>query len=444
MKNIVILGAAGRDYHDFLTVFRDDDDYDVKAFLQIEGQNVAELDEFPDRAFPASMAGDRYSDGIPIRPETELEEIIEEDDVDEVVLSYSDVSHESVMHQASRALAAGASFRLVGPDEMMLDSEKPVVAVDAVRTGVGKSQASQKIAGLLEERGKTVVVVREPMPYGDLEEQSVQRFETLEDLDAAGVTIEEREEYERHIDRGHIVYAGVDYAAILDEVEDEADIIVWEGGNNELPFFRPDLHFVLADPLRPGDEVAYHPGETNLRTADYVVINKENSAGQDAIDTVVGNVEEVNPDAEIIHADSVVEVDDPSMIEGNRVLVVEDGPTVTHGGTSSGAGLIAAEKYGAAAVVDPAESAAGTLRGVLDRYDLDRVLPAMGYSEEQLRELEQSINAADCDVVVAGTPIDLAAVIDVNKPVVNVEYRIENEEPSFSDVLDRHSSVLEY
>ncbi|MFB6294458.1 MAG: GTPase, partial [Candidatus Nanohaloarchaea archaeon] len=310
MTNVVILGAAGRDYHDFLTTFRDDENYDVKAFLQVEGQNVAELDEFPERTFPASVAGDRYPDGIPIRPETELEEIIEAEDIDEVVLSYSDVPHEEVMHQASRALAAGASFRLIGPQQMMLDADTPVIAVDAVRTGVGKSQASQKIADLLEDRGLSVVVVREPMPYGDLAEQAVQRFETRQDLDEAGVTIEEREEYERHIDRGHVVYAGVDYAAILDEVEGEADVILWEGGNNELPFFRPDLHFVLADPLRPGDEVAYHPGEANLRMADYVVINKENSADQAGIDTVVDNVAQVNPDAEVIHADSVVEVDD--------------------------------------------------------------------------------------------------------------------------------------
>ncbi|MDY6761456.1 MAG: GTPase [Candidatus Nanohaloarchaea archaeon] len=442
MRNIVILGAAGRDYHDFLTVFRDNENFDVKAFLQIEGQNVAELEEFPERVFPASLAGEHYDEGIPIRPENDLETVVTEEDIDEVVLSYSDVSHEDVMHQASRALAAGCSFRLVGPDEMMLETDTPVVAVDAVRTGVGKSQASQKIADLLEEQGKTVVVVREPMPYGDLQAGAVQRFEAMSDLDDAGVTIEEREEYERHIERGHVVYAGVDYAVILDEVEQEADIILWEGGNNELPFFRPDLHLVLADPLRAGDELAYHPGETNLRTADYVIVNKENSAEQAGIDTVLENAAAVNPDAEVIHADSVVEVDDPSMIEGKRALVVEDGPTVTHGGASSGAGLIAAEKYGASGIVEPATSAAGTLADVLDRYDLDRVLPAMGYSEEQLQELEQSINDADCDVVVAGTPIDLAGVVDVDVPVVNVHYRIDNEEPAFSTVLDRHRTVL--
>ncbi|MDY6765824.1 MAG: GTPase [Candidatus Nanohaloarchaea archaeon] len=442
MGTVVILGAAGRDYHDFLSVFKQDEDHDVVAFVQVEGQNVAELDEFPDRAFPASLAGDQYDEDIPIRPESELEQIIADHGVDEVVLSYSDASHEEVMHQASRVLATGASFRLVGPDDMMLEAETPVVAVDAVRTGAGKSQASQKITDLLEERGLEVVVVREPMPYGDLASAAVQRFETHEDLDDADVTIEEREEYERHIDRGHVVYAGVDYAAILDRVEQEADIILWEGGNNELPFFRPDLHVVLADPVRPGDERAYHPGETNLRMADYVVINKENSAEQSAIDTVAANVGQVNPDAEIVHADSVVTVEDPSLIEGKRVLVVEDGPTVTHGGTASGAGRIAAEKYGATEIVDPADSATGSLEQVLDTYELDRVLPAMGYSEEQRRELEQSITAADCDAVVAGTPIDLAGVIDVDTPVVNVEYRIANEEPAFSDILDRHSSVL--
>jgi predicted GTPase len=280
------------------------------------------------------------------------------------------------------------------------------------------------------------------MPYGDLEEQAVQRFETHDDLDAAGVTIEEREEYEQHIDRGHTVYAGVDYRAIRDAAEQEADIILWEGGNNELPFFQPDLHIVLADPLRAGHELRYHPGETNVRMADYVLINKENSAGQQDIDTIEDNVATVNPQADIIHADSVIEVEDPSQIDGQRVLVVEDGPTVTHGGTKSGAGRIAAEKYGAAAIVDPHASASGTLKAVLDRYELDEVLPAMGYSDTQLQELEDAIAAADCDAVVAGTPIDLDGVIDVDVPVIPVHYRIANAEPSFTSMLDQHSDVL--
>ncbi len=442
MRNVVILGAAGRDYHDFMTVFKGNDGYEVKAFLQVAGQNIGELEEFPERSFPASLAGEQYPDGIPILPEEDLEAVVAEEDVDEVVLSYSDVAHEDVMHQASRALAAGCTFRLVGPGDMMLDLDTPVVAVDAVRTGAGKSQASQKIADILTERGVDVVVIREPMPYGDLEQQAVQRFETAEDLDAADVTIEEREEYERHIEQGHIVYAGIDYEEIFAAAEDEADIILWEGGNNELPFAVPDVHFVLADPHRPGDELLYHPGETNLRMADYVVINKENTASEAAIQTVVDNAQAANPGAEIIHADSIVTVDDPGGIEGKRVLVVEDGPTLTHGGTKFGAGKIAAEKYGAAEIVDPAESAVGGLKAVLERYNLADVLPAMGYSAKQLEELEQTINDADCDAVVAGTPIDLSGVVDVNKPVVPVRYRIEEKNRSFADVLDSHADVL--
>ncbi|MDY6765814.1 MAG: GTPase [Candidatus Nanohaloarchaea archaeon] len=442
VRTVVILGAAGRDYHDFLQVFKDDDAYDVAAFLQVGGQNLGELEEFPERTFPASLAGEAYPDGIPIMPERQLEQVVEDEDVDELVLSYSDVSHEEVMHQASRALAAGCSFRLVGPEEMMLDIETPVIAVDAVRTGAGKSQVSQKIAGILDDRGVDVAVVREPMPYGDLEEQAVQRFESMDDLDAAGATIEEREEYERHIEQGNVVFAGVDYDRILAQAGQEAEIVLWEGGNNELPFVRPDVHFVLADPHRAGHETRYHPGETNLRMADYVVINKENTADDDDVAAVVDSVERVNPDADIIHTDSVVTVDDPSRIEGKRVLVVEDGPTLTHGGTTYGAGTIAAEKFGAAEIVDPYPSAVGSLQDVLDRYELSGLLPAMGYSDEQLQELEDSINAADCDVVVAGTPMDLSGVIDVDPPVVTVYYHVEERNLSFSDVLDRHADVL--
>lgn len=441
MKKIAILGAAGRDYHDFLTVFRDAEDVYLKAFLQIEGQNIGELDEFPERTFPSSLAGERYPEGIPILPETEMERLVKEEGLDEIVLSYSDVSHEEVMHQASRALSNGCSFRLIGPDEMMLESEKPVIAVDAVRTGTGKSQASQKIADILDEEGKDVVVVREPMPYGDLEEQAVQRFGSEEDLEEAGVTLEEREEYERHLERGHVVYAGVDYEEILKQVEEEADVILWEGGNNELPFFRPDIHFVLVDPHRPGDEVSYHPGETNLRIADYVIVNKENTATDEDIQTVVENVERVNPEAEIIHADSVVSVEKPEELEGKSALVVEDGPTLTHGGTSYGAGYIAAEKYSASEIVDPGESASGSLREVLDRYDLEKVLPAMGYSEKQREELEESINRSDSDVVIAGTPVDLNKVVDVEKPVIQALYRIEGE-PPLSKVLEDNSSIF--
>ncbi|MFW5924266.1 MAG: cyclic 2,3-diphosphoglycerate synthase [archaeon] len=442
-RRTVIMGAAGRDFQDFISSFRGDDDAEVVAFTQSFAQNIGELDEMPERTFPASIAGEGYPDGIPILPESELETIVRERDVDEVILSYSDLSHEYVMHQASRALAAGADFRLIGT-EMMFETDTPVVAVDAVRTGCGKSQASRKLASLLDDRGVDVVVVREPMPYGDLEEQRVQRFETLGDLDDAGVTIEEREEYEHHIENGHVVYAGVDYEAILEEVEAEADVILWDGGNNELPFYDPDVHFVLADPHRPGHELTYHPGETNLRIADYVVINKENTAEESGIQTVVDNTREANPDAGIIHADSVVTVDDPDAIEGKRVLVVEDGPTLTHGGTATGAGAIAAEKFGAESIVDPREGAVGSIADLYDDYPhLGDVIPAMGYSPGQIEELERSINNVDCDVVLAGTPIDLSKIVDVEKPVVRVRYDIEERgEPTFDDVLDEHADVL--
>ena len=437
------MGAAGRDFHDFVSTFRGDDDHEVVAFTQSFAQNIGELDEIPERTFPASIAGRGYPDGIPILPESEIETIVRDRDVDEVILSYSDLSHEYVMHQASRALAAGADFRLIGT-EMMLETETPVVAVDAVRTGCGKSQASRKLASLLSDRGVEVVVVREPMPYGDLEEQRVQRFESLDDLDEAGVTIEEREEYEHHIENGHVVYAGVDYEAILAEVEAEAEIILWDGGNNELPFYDPDVHFVLADPHRPGHELTYHPGETNLRIADYAVINKENTADDDAIQTVVDNTREANPEAGIIHADSVVTVDDPGAIEGKRALVVEDGPTLTHGGTATGAGSIAAEKFGAAEIVDPRDGAVGSIAALFDDYPhLGNVIPAMGYSSGQIDELERSINNVDCDVVLAGTPIDLSKIVDVDEPVVRVRYDIEERgEPNFETVLDDHADVL--
>ena len=442
-RRTVIMGAAGRDFHDFISTFRGDDTHEVVAFTQSFAQNIGELEEMPERTFPASIAGEGYPDGIPILPESELETIVADRDVEEVILSYSDLSHEYVMHQASRALAAGADFRLIGT-EMMLETDTPVVAVDAVRTGCGKSQASRKLADLIGQRGVDVVVVREPMPYGDLEEQRVQRFETVDDLIEAGVTIEEREEYEHHIERGHVVYAGVDYEAILAEVEDEADVILWDGGNNELPFFVPDVHFVLADPHRPGHELTYHPGETNLRIADYVVINKENTAEEENIRTVEANAREANPEAGIIHADSVVTVDDESAIEGKRVLAVEDGPTLTHGGTSTGAASIAAEKYGAAEVVDPRDGAVGSIADVFEEYPhLGDVIPAMGYNQEQVEELERSINNVDCDVVLAGTPIDLSKVVDVEKPVVRVRYEIEERgEPTFDDVLDEHADVL--
>ncbi|MDG5777663.1 GTPase [Haloarculaceae archaeon H-GB2-1] len=439
---VLIMGAAGRDFHDFNTVFRGDDDYEVVAFTQTASQNVGELSETPERTYPAELAGDGYPDGIPIYPETEVDSVVDEHDVDEVVFSYSDVSHEHVMHKASQALASGTEFRLLGPGQMWLDLDAPVVAVDAVRTGCGKSQTTRKVAGLLRDMGVDTVVVREPMPYGDLVSQRVQRFESLADIDAADVTIEEREEYEQHVEAGHVVYAGVDYEAIGERAADEADVVVWDGGNNELPFFRPDLHFVLADPHRAGDELSYHPGETNLRLADYVVVNKENTADQSGIDEVVANVESVNPDAGIVHADSVVSVDEDALRD-KRVLVVDDGPTLTHGGAPYGAGKIAAETAGAAEIVDPRGDAVGSIRELLARYPhLENVLPAMGYSDDQLADLEASIRNVDCDVVAAGTPHDLGRLLDVDVPIVRVRYDLEERGETLESILEAHAEVL--
>jgi len=436
------MGAAGRDFHDFNTVFRDDERFDVVAFTHTGTQNIGELDDLPNRRYPSELAGAGYPDGIPIRAESELETIVDDEDVETVVFSYSDVSHEHVMHQASRALAAGADFRLIGPDRMMLHAEVPVVAVDAVRTGCGKSQTARKFAALLLERGKDVAVVREPMPYGDLVAQRVQRFESMDDLDESSVTIEEREEYEGHIERGHVVYAGVDYDAILDRAQNEAEIIVWDGGNNELPFYVPDVHVVVTDPHRAGSELRYHPGETNLRLADYVLINKENTADVVGIREVEANVRRTNPDAEIIHANSTITAD-RNAIAGKRVLVVEDGPTLTHGDAPYGAGLIAARKYGAAEIVDPEPAAVGSLQRLLEEYNhLNAVLPAMGYSDAQIRDLEATIRNAAPDVVVSGTPHDLARLIDVDIPIVRVRYELEEKDVTLDMVLDRHAQAL--
>jgi len=441
---VLIAGAAGRDFHDFNVVFRDRPEVDVVAFTRAPGQNLGELDSGTDRRYPPELAGPGYPDGIPIEPESRLEALIESHEVDQVVFSYSDVAHEHVMHVGSRAMAAGADFRLVGPKQMQLDAQVPVVAVDAVRTGCGKSQATGALADALDARGHEVRIVREPMPYGDLLENRVQRFASHDDLDDAGVTIEEREEYEQHVDSGHVVFAGVDYEAILDEAQSEADVLLWDGGNNELPFFDPDLHVVLADPLRAGDELRYHPGETNFRLADVVLVNKENSATDGQIQTVVDNVGRVNPDAAIVHADSVVTVDEPEQIEGARVLAVEDGPTLTHGGTSEGAAAVAAEQYGAAERVDPTDGAVGSIAETLAEYShLDRVLPAMGYSDEQIRDLERTVENVDCDLVLAGTPHDLGRLLDVDVPIVDVHYKIQLRDDSFDALLERYADSLE-
>jgi len=436
------MGAAGRDFHDFNVVFRDDEAVEVVAFTHTATQNIGELDELPNRRYPPELAGPRYPDGIPIRPESDLEDLVREADVDEVVFSYSDVSHEHVMHQASRALAAGADFRLVGPDEMMLEAAVPVVAVDAVRTGCGKSQTARKLADLLAADDRRVVVVREPMPYGDLAAQRVQRFETMADLDESGVTIEEREEYEGHLERGHVVYAGVDYGAILERAETEADVVVWDGGNNELPFFRPDLHVVVTDPLRPGVERRYHPGETNFRLADVVVINKENNAEAAGIREIEDDVRAMNPDAEVVHADSTITTDGEA-IAGKRALVVEDGPTLTHGDAPYGAGLIAAREHGAAEVIDPEPFAVGSIARIYREYPhLEAVLPAMGYNEAQVDELVATIRGADPEVVVSGTPFDLGRLVDVGVPVVRVRYELEEKGRTLADVLEAHADRL--
>lgn len=441
-ERVLIMGAAGRDFHDFNTKFRGNDDYEVVAFTMAGGQNLGEVDG-GERVYPASLAGEGYEDGVPIRPESDLKEIIQDEDIDTVFLSYSDLSHTAVMNKASIALSEGADFQLIGTDTVMLESEVPVIAVDAVRTGCGKSQTTRKIAGHLKDLGYETVIVREPMPYGDLEDQIVMRFEEKKDLDRHDTTIEEREEYEQHIEAGHVVYAGVDYTEVLDEAEDEADVIMWDGGNNELPFFAPDLHFVLTDPHRPGHETSYHPGETNLHLADYVIVNKENTASQKNIDTVVENTRSVNPEAGIIHADSTVTVDDAEAIEGKDVLVVEDGPTLTHGGTSFGAGQVAAEKHGAT-LVNPRDSAVGSIIETFTEYPhIGKVLPAMGYADEQIAELEESINNSDCDVVLLGTPADLRNVLDVDKPVVRVQYDLEEKNIFLKDILEQHKDVLD-
>lgn len=419
-RKVIIMGAAGRDFHNFNVFFRDNPDYQVVAFTATQIPNIE------GRRYPPELAGRLYPDGIPIYPEEELPDLIRRYGVDEVVFAYSDVSHEYVMHRASIALAAGADFRLMGFGSTMLKSNKPVVAVCAVRTGSGKSQTTRHVCDVLRRMGKRVVVVRHPMPYGDLTVQAVQRFATYEDLDRYRCTIEEREEYEPHLDRGNVVYAGVDYERILRQAEAEADVIVWDGGNNDFPFFRPDLHIVVADPHRPGHEVRYHPGETNLRAADVVVINKIDTATPEGVEAVRRSIREVNPRAIVVDAASPIFVEDPDAIRGKRVLVIEDGPTLTHGEMSYGAGVTAARRFGAAELVDPRPYAVGSIAETFRMYPhIGPLLPAMGYGEDQIRELEATINATPCDLVLAATPIDLRRVLKVRYPVDRVRYELQ-------------------
>jgi predicted GTPase len=431
MRKVIIMGAGGRDFHNFNVVFRNDPDTEVVAFTATQIPGIA------DRVYPPALAGPRYPEGIPIHGEDELTQLVHEHGVDEVVLSYSDLKHETVMHKASIVLAAGADFRLLGPDATMLHSVKPVVAVCATRTGCGKSQTSRKVGQALIDAGLRVALVRHPMPYGDLEAMRVQRFATLAEIDAAHPTVEEREEYEEPVRMGMVMYAGVDYEAILRSAEQEADVVVWDGGNNDFPFFAPDLLIVVADALRPGHELLYHPGETNLRMADVVVVNKVDSAEAHNVEQVVENVEAVNPMATLVFAKSPPTLEFGPDLLGKLVLVVDDGPTLTHGEMPFGAGLVAARNAGAAKIVDPRPYAVGSLKDVFDKWpQLTNVLPAMGYSDEQLRELEETINAVDCDVVVTGTPIDLTRLITSRHPIRHVRYALEEVgAPTIVDVL---------
>jgi predicted GTPase len=417
-SRVVVMGAAGRDFHDFNVVYRDDRDIEVVAFTATQIPGIA------GRRYPPALAGPLYPGGIPIVPESELERIIEEERVDTVAFAYSDVSHETVMHAASRALAAGADFVLLGPAHTMLSSRLPVLAVGATRTGAGKSQTTRYLAALLANEGLRPVVVRHPMPYGDLTAQRVQRFASPDDLDRHHVTIEEREEYEPHLEAGRVVYAGVDYAAILRDAEEEADVILWDGGNNDFPFYRPDLFIVVADPLRGGHERHYHPGETNVRMADAVIVNKVDSAGPAAVEAELASVRELNAEAVLLTARSDLAIVGPD-IAGKRVVVVEDGPTLTHGGMAYGAGVVAARRFGAAMLVDPRTAAVGTIAEALARYpDLEPLVPALGYGAEQTADLEATLNAVDADLVVAATPIDLARLLHLDKPVTRVRYEL--------------------
>lgn len=432
-SRVIIMGAAGRDFHNFNTVFREDPAAEVVAFTATQIPNIE------GRRYPAELAGARYPEGIPIHGEAELPRLVRELDADQVVFAYSDVSHLTVMHKASIVLAAGADFRLIGPKASMIRSRVPVVSVCAVRTGSGKSQTTRRVIRILRERGKRVVAVRHPMPYGDLVRQRVQRFATMEDLDTHRCTIEEREEYEPHIASGGVIYAGVDYGAILAEAEKEADVIVWDGGNNDLPFYVPDVEIVVADPHRPGHELSYHPGEANLRRAHAIVINKIDTADAAGIATVRASIREANPEAVVVDAASPISVEDPAAIRGKRVLAIEDGPTLTHGDMTYGAGVVAAMKYGAAAIVDPRPYTVGTITETFQKYPgIGTLLPAMGYGDEQMRDLEATVDRTPCDLVLIATPIDLRRVIKIGKPALRVGYELQEiGRPDLADVLRR-------
>ncbi|MBZ0319054.1 MAG: cyclic 2,3-diphosphoglycerate synthase [Anaerolineae bacterium] len=429
---VLIMGAAGRDFHNFNMVFRDNDQYEVVAFT------ATQIPDIEGRVYPPELAGKLYPKGIPIYAEEELRDLIHQLRVDEVVFAYSDVPHEYVMHKASLVLAAGANFRLLGTKDTQVKSTKPVVSIGAVRTGVGKSQTTRAVSRALRELGYKVAAVRHPMPYGDLAKQAVQRFGDYKDLDYHQVTIEEREEYEPHIDNGVVVFAGVDYERILREAEKEADIVLWDGGNNDLPFYLPDIHIVLVDPHRPGHEVSYHPGEANLRSADVVIINKVDTASPEGIAKVRESIFALNPDAIMIEAASPIFVENSDMIRGKRVLVVEDGPTLTHGEMKYGAGIVAAQKFGAGTIVDPRPYTVGSITETFEHYPkIGTLLPAMGYGDAQRDDLEETINRTDADIVVVGTPIDLGRILEANKPMLRVRYELQEiGQPTLLDVLE--------
>jgi len=419
---VVIIGAAGRDFHNFNVVYRQDPRVRVVAFTATQIPGIA------GRKYPAELAGELYPDGIPIRDEKDLVSIIKEEGIDECVLSYSDLSYDTVMHLGSRVMAAGAKFSMLGAEQTMLKSSKPVVAVVAVRTGCGKSQTSRRVVEILHEAGKKAVSVRHPMPYGDLVKQKVQRYGVIADLKKHECTIEEMEEYEPHIAMGSVIYAGVDYEAILRQAEQEADVVIWDGGNNDTSFYKPDLTVTVADPLRPGHEARYYPGEVNLRLADAVVINKIDTATPEAVETVAANVKKYNPAALVIKAASTLYLDKPELVKGKRVLVVEDGPTLTHGEMKTGAGTEAAKRAGAARLVDPRPYAVGEIKATFEKYpDIGQLLPAMGYGENQIRDLEKTINGTDCDAVVIGTPIDLTRFVRIDKPTARVRYDLAED-----------------
>ncbi|GAB4316779.1 cyclic 2,3-diphosphoglycerate synthase [Pseudothermotoga elfii] len=432
-KKVIIMGAAGRDFHNFNTYFRDNEEYEVVAFT------ATQIPDIEGRVYPSELAGKLYPNGIPIEPESKLTEIIKSHDVDEVILAYSDLPHQYVMEKAAIVTSAGADFKLMGPKHTMIKSSKPVIAICAIRTGCGKSQTTRRVLDILREKGLKVISIRHPMPYGNLVEQKVQRFATYEDLDKHKCTIEEREEYEPHIDRNSVIYAGVDYEAILKSAEAEnPDVILWDGGNNDFPFYKPNLLIVVVDPHRPGHETSYYPGMTNLLMADVVVINKEETASMEGIEIVRKNIEKWNPDAIVVDASSPIFVENYKVIKGKKVLVVEDGPTLTHGEMKYGAGFVAAKKFGASEIIDPRPFAVGSIVETYKKYNhLDLILPAMGYGEKQIKELEETINSSNADLVIIGTPIDLRRVMKLNKPAVRVRYELQEiGKPDLEDVIN--------